>query len=182
VALRTSIASAAGERPEGAETATSFRDVFETHAPFVWRALLGLGVSDNDVPDASQQVFVVLAQKLDRLESGCSLRTFAYGVCIKVAADFRNRAHVRREQLCAAPPERPTAATQETILSQREALRQLRDALNEIPPAQREVFVLFEIEQLPMNEVATAVGCPLQTAYSRLHAARKAVAAALGEP
>jgi RNA polymerase sigma-70 factor (ECF subfamily) len=40
------------------------------------------------------------------------------------------------------------------------------------------VFVLFEIEQIPMEEVARAVGCPLQTAYSRLHAARERVTAA----
>jgi RNA polymerase sigma-70 factor (ECF subfamily) len=41
------------------------------------------------------------------------------------------------------------------------------------------VFVLYELEELPMIEVAEAVGCPLQTAYSRLHAARDAVEAAV---
>ena len=40
--------------------------------------------------------------------------------------------------------------------------------------------MLYEIEELPMVEVARAIGRPLQTAYWRLHAARKAVAAALG--
>jgi RNA polymerase sigma-70 factor, ECF subfamily len=41
------------------------------------------------------------------------------------------------------------------------------------------VFILFELEQLPMAEVAEAVGCPIQTAYSRLHAARRQVDAAI---
>ena len=41
--------------------------------------------------------------------------------------------------------------------------------------------MLYEIEELPMAEVARALGCPIQTAYSRLHAARRAVAAAMGE-
>ena len=35
------------------------------------------------------------------------------------------------------------------------------------------MFVLFELEELSMKEVAEACGCPLQTAYSRLHAARR---------
>ena len=35
--------------------------------------------------------------------------------------------------------------------------------------------MLYEIEELSMAEVALAVGCPLQTAYSRLHAARREV-------
>ena len=159
----------------------SFRELFDAHARFVWRSLLGLGVPENDVADASQQVFVVLQGKLDQIDEGCRVSTFVYGICLRVASDFRRRAHVRRERLCAMPPERPTAAPQESAVSHREALDRLRVALDAIDPAQREVFVLYEIEELAMAEVARAVGCPLQTAYSRLHAARKSVVAALGE-
>jgi RNA polymerase sigma-70 factor, ECF subfamily len=160
----------------------TFREIFEANARFVWRSLLGLGVGENDVADASQQVFVTLSKKLAQLDPGCSVRTFLYGICLRVAADFRNRAHLRREHLCAVLPESPATATQEGLLSRREALRRLRQALDQIEPAQREVFVLFEIEELAMTEVAQAVGCPLQTAYSRLHAARRAIATLLGEP
>jgi RNA polymerase sigma-70 factor (ECF subfamily) len=162
--------------------APTFRDVFDTHATFVWRSLLGLGVREADVADASQQVFVVLHGKLDRLAPGCALRTFVYGICLRVASDFRKRAHVRRELLHAEPIEQTARGTPEDELSQREVLRRLEVALGRLEPAQREVFVLYEVEDLPMNEIARAVGCPLQTAYSRLHAARRAVAAALGDP
>ena len=41
------------------------------------------------------------------------------------------------------------------------------------------VFVLFDIEGVPMDEVAQIVGCPLQTAYSRLYAARRKVEGAM---
>jgi RNA polymerase sigma-70 factor (ECF subfamily) len=41
------------------------------------------------------------------------------------------------------------------------------------------VFVLYEVEELEMKQIAEAVGCPLQTAYSRLHAARRYVAEAI---
>ena len=60
-------------------------------------------------------------------------------------------------------------------------LDRLEAALGGADPAQREAFVLYEIEDMPMIEVARAMGCPLQTAYSRLHAARRVVAAALGD-
>ena len=160
----------------------TFRDVFDAHSAFVWRSLLGLGVRDADVADASQQVFVVLHGKLDRLEPNCALGTFVYAICLRVASDFRRRAHVRRELLHPQPAEEAAGPTPEDELSHREALRRLEDALEQIDPAQREVFVLYEIEDLPMIEVARALACPLQTAYSRLHAARRAVAAALGDP
>jgi len=158
-----------------------FRNVFNDHARFIWRALLGLGLADADVPDASQQVFVVVHDRLGDLAEGCSLRTFIYGICLRVASDFRRSAHRRRERLFADPPERGTAATQEQRASAREALRALGAALDRLPPPQREVFVLYEIEELSMDEVAQALECPLQTAYSRLHAARKVVTALLGE-
>jgi RNA polymerase sigma-70 factor (ECF subfamily) len=160
----------------------TFREAFDAHSAFVWRSLLGLGVRDADVADASQQVFVVLHGKLDRLAPGCALRTFVYGICLRVASDFRQRAHLRHEQLQAQPVEQSTGVTPEEELSHREALQRLEDALGRLDPAQREVFVLYEIEDLPMIEIARAVGCPLQTAYSRLHAARRVVATALGEP
>jgi len=165
----------------GTDAALDFRAVFEAHARFVWRSLLGLGVPETDVADASQQVFVVVHGKLRRLDPGCAPRTFIYGICLRVASDFRRRAHVRRERLYAEPPDRAATSTPEERLGHREALGLLQRALDALEPPQREVFVLYEIEELPMNEVARAVGCPLQTAYSRLHAARRLVAAAMGD-
>src|SRR5689334_21169524 len=107
----------------------TFRQVFDAHSAFVWRSLLGLGVRDADVADASQQVFAVLHGKLDRLAPGCALRTFVYVICLRIASDFRHRAHVRHEQLHAQPVERTTRLTPEEELSHREVLRQLDDAL-----------------------------------------------------
>jgi RNA polymerase sigma-70 factor, ECF subfamily len=178
---RATTANVSERSPARAEDPAAFRQVFEAHARFVWRSLLGLGVPESDAPDASQQVFLVLRAKLDRLDEGCALTTFIYGICLRVASDFRQRAHVRRERLCAIPPEQANAPAQEAVVSSREALARLFAVLSELDEAQREVFVLYEIEELSMSEVAKVVGCPLQTAYSRLHAARRAVTSALGE-
>jgi RNA polymerase sigma-70 factor (ECF subfamily) len=41
------------------------------------------------------------------------------------------------------------------------------------------VVVLYDLEELPMSKVADIVGCPLQTACSRLHAGRKQMLHAL---
>jgi len=173
------IAAIEGNSPEG-DRRTRFRELFEANARYVWRTLLALGLAESDVPDASQQVFLVLHDKLANLDPGCNVRTFIYGICLRVAADDRRRAHRRRESLFAAPPEPTFGPTQETAVSRRQALDLFEAALARLTPSQREVFVLYEIEGLSMQEVASAVGCPLQTAYSRLHAAREIVATATG--
>jgi len=64
---------------------------------------------------------------------------------------------------------------QEEHLQRQEARRRLLAALDQLDGDKREVFVLYEIEQRPMKEVAEALGCPVQTAYYRLHAARERV-------
>ena len=48
-------------------------------------------------------------------------------------------------------------------------------ALDGLDEAQREVFVLFEIAELSMEEVAEACGAPLSTCYSRLYSARERI-------
>jgi len=175
--------AAGGSRPSAAASGgeTAFRKAFDDHARYVWRSLLGLGVAEADVPDASQQVFVVLHDRLVDLLPGASLRTFVYGICLRVASDFRRRAHRRHERLCAEPPERAAGVSPEGRAADREALGALEAALDRLPAAQREVFVLYEIEELPMDQIAEALACPLPTAYSRLRLARRAVSETLGE-
>jgi RNA polymerase sigma-70 factor (ECF subfamily) len=177
--VRTSLAAATADTPAEGPRPT-FREVFDAHVRYVWRSLLGLGVAEAEVPDASQQVFLVVHARLvaDQIVAA-AMRTFVYGVCIRVASDFRRRAHRHHERLYAEPPEASFPAHQEDALAHREALELMEAALARLPAPQRDAFVLYEIEELNMADVATALGCPLQTAYSRLHAARKAMMAAL---
>jgi RNA polymerase sigma-70 factor, ECF subfamily len=155
--------------------APRFADVFRDHAPTVWRALRRLGVREADVEDLCQEVFVVVHRKLPEFEGRSSLATWIYGICLRVAKDHRRRAHVRREEPTAALPEEKRSAPQIREMERVQARALLERALAALDEDKRAVFVLYEIEQLEMKEVAKAVGCPLQTAYSRLHAARKIV-------
>ena len=63
--------------------------------------------------------------------------------------------------------------TPDVRVEQRDRVLTLLDLLDD---DKRAVLVLYEIEGLTMTEVAEIVGCPLQTAYSRLHAARERLA------
>lgn len=162
--------------PSLAESAPSFEDVFREHAPYVWRALRRLGVREADAEDVCQEVFLVVHRRLDGYHGGSTLRTWLYGICLRAASDYRKRAHRRRESPAGDDlPDVRAPADQEEQLDRRRARDRLDEALDALDEAKRAVFVLYEIEGLQMPEVAAVVGCPLQTAYSRLHAARKIV-------
>ena len=158
-----------------------FATVFRDNAAFVWRALLGLGVAEADVQDASQLVFLVLHRRLESFDGSSSLRTFIYGICLRVASEQRRKVQRRRERFVEEIPEQAVSAVQVAHAAARQALERLESALERLPGAQREVFVLFEVEELSMEETAHAVGCPLFTAYARLRAARKALASEFKE-
>ena len=152
-------------------------EIFREHAPFVWRGLRRLGVPESDVEDVCQEVFVVVHRKLGDFEGRSSLRTWIYGICARTASDYRRSGRVRREVVTDTPPDAPQEGAQHDTVALKQARATLDRILDELDDDKRAVFVLYEIEELTMAEVAEAIGCPLQTAYSRLHAARKVVEA-----
>lgn len=161
-----------------ADPRPTFAEMYATHAAFVWRSVRRLGVRPGDVEDVCQEVFLVAHRKLAQFEGG-SVRAWLFAIALRNAADYRKRAHVRREATGDSVPEIAIAETASGELDRARARVVLDEILERLDEPKRAVFVLFELEQMPMTEIAAAVECPLQTAYSRLHAARDEVKSAI---
>jgi RNA polymerase sigma-70 factor (ECF subfamily) len=151
-----------------------FDTVFDESSAYVWRLLARLGVSSVDLPDVCQEVFLTVHRRLEDYDGGAPLRSWVYGICVRTAANYRKRAHRRRETV-GDPPDTGAPAGQHRELELSRARARLFGVLATLDEGKRDAFVLFELEELPMREVARILDCPLQTAYSRLHAAREAV-------
>jgi len=169
-------AHTAGAGPVAAPTAQA---VFTEHAAFVLRSVRRLGVRESEVEDVAQEVFVVVHRKLETWNGTSSMRTWLFGIALRVASAHRRKAHVRRElpdggraePSLSAPPEQADA------LRRKELRAQLDRALDTLDEGKRAVFVLYELEGVPMNEIAQGLGCALFTAYGRLREARQHVRA-----
>jgi RNA polymerase sigma-70 factor, ECF subfamily len=156
----------------------SFRAVYNEYAAFVWRSVRRLGVRPADVEDVCQEVFVVVHRKLPEFEGRSTLRTWIFGVCMRTVSAHRRKASVRRELVTDEVPETSTAETQSDSVEQGRIREWMDKILDGLDDDRRAIYVLHELEGVPMSEAAQALGCPLQTAYSRLYAARKHVEAA----
>lgn len=157
--------------------APSFREIYDQHAAFVWRVLRRLGVQPDDLEDVCQEVFLIVHRKLPEFGYRSKLSTWMYGIALRSASDHRRRAFRARE----LPGDVDAAAVdaiQHDSLAHHQARAILERILDGLDEDKRAVFVLYELEEIAMAEVAEIIGCPLQTAYSRLHAARAAVEAA----
>jgi RNA polymerase sigma-70 factor (ECF subfamily) len=165
--------------PAHASAAPAFDELFSSFAPYVGRTLRFLGVAEANLEDACQEVFVVVHRRLRELDSSAGARAWIRQICVHVAQNERRRVRRCREDVIGEPIEIATAPMQHGDVEKSEMRTRLLALLDTLSEDQRRVFVLYEIEELTMAEVAAAVSCPVQTAYSRLHVARERMAQAL---
>lgn len=153
----------------------AFRALFAEHAPFVWRVLKRHGVRERDLEDACQEVFVVVHRRLHEFDGRAAMRTWIYGIAVRVALAARRRAHVRREAPEETAPEQVEAEGSFEHTARRELFALAQAALLQMSDEKREVFALYELEGLTMAEVASSLQIPESTALSRLYVAREEI-------
>jgi len=158
----------------GSETAQSrLRGIVDRHYDFIWRAVRYLGVPDAFAEDATQQVLCVVARRLDHIAPEAEV-SFLFATARRVASETRRAARRRPESgardvdTLAAPMPTP-----EELVDERRAQDLLRHLLDSMPVELRVVFVLFEIEELTLREVAAMLDVPIGTVGSRLRRARE---------
>lgn len=160
-------------QPQLAEQAAlDVNEVHRAHGAFVWATLQRLGGRPNDLDDLYQETLLVVHRRGGSYDPAAPLRPWLYGVCVRVVAGWRRRAHVRREEPRAAVPEAAVGSTPEDEAARRDAQEILLACLDEMDLERRAVFVMFEIDELPCDHIAEMIGVPVGTVYSRLHAAR----------
>jgi RNA polymerase sigma-70 factor (ECF subfamily) len=158
----------------------SLRELFDMHANYVWITMRRLGVPPSDVEDLVHDVFVQVQRHLDDYEPDRPARPWLFGFAFRLASEQRRRVFRRRETL--TDPSREPVDTRMLADEQLEAdedRQLLLAALDAIALDKRAVFVLSQIDEVPMPEVASSLGIPLNTAYSRLRLARAEFAAEL---
>jgi RNA polymerase sigma-70 factor (ECF subfamily) len=154
-------------------TDLSIESLVADYYGFVWRVLRGFGLSATDAEDATQQVFMIAARKLDSIAPG-SARSFVYGAALRVSNNARRGLRRRREVPDDEASERiePENRGPEALTELGQARALLADILDQLSEQHRRVLVLAEIEQLEVPEIATLEGVPVGTAASRLRVAR----------
>ena len=168
------------ERPRAVPAALDFTAVYDEHFAFVWRSLRRLGVPERLLDDAAQDVFIVVHRRLGEFEGRSTLKSWLFAIARRVAHDHRRR--VGRKERTEELPEAvvdPRGATPAADAERAEAVRVLHEILGSLDDDKREVFVLAELEQMTVPEIADAIGANVNTIYSRLRVARQAFEAAV---
>lgn len=174
-------AAVEADASEASNVSGAVTRIYLANADFVFRSLQRLGIRDADLDDVLQEVFVVVHQRLHTFDGTAKMTTWLFGICLRVASAYRRRGFRRNETSVAEPPEPTdrTSASPEQDLAAAESRRRLDLLLDELELDKRAVFVMFEVDEMPCEEIAQILGVPVGTVYSRLHAARRSFQRAL---
>lgn len=148
--------------------------IYAEHAPFLTRVLIRLVGDGTHVDDLIQETFLVAHRKRASFDGSSAVRTWLYGIAAHLAMRHRRGAGRWRRALglYAEQPVR-VSATPADELDRARAVQLLRATLDRLPFKQREVVVLYELEEMEGADIAELLGIPVNTVWTRLHHGRK---------
>lgn len=156
--------------------------VVRDHARPLYRAARGMGFSDGEAEDLVQEVFITFLETLDRFEGRSQVRTWLFGI-------LHNKVRERRREMYREEQNDPIDEVFESrfdaegkwmrppedldrLMESKEIERAIQECMEGLPGAQREVFVMREIEQLETAEVCKVLGVTVTNMSVLMHRAR----------
>lgn len=153
----------------------SSAELFRRHAPFVAKFILRMGVPRADLDDMMQEVFLIAHRNGGYQPGPAKPTTYLANIAYRIVYTERRKRKVRSfvesndEQVAAAGG----AGDPEHTASQNQHVAKLQRALDSLDEDKRAIFVLAELQGETVASIAAGMGIPVDTAYSRLRAARK---------
>jgi RNA polymerase sigma-70 factor (ECF subfamily) len=157
----------------------SLEDLYDRHADYIYHSLRRLGVPPAGLPDALQDVFVVAHRRLPELDAQGQVKSWLFVVAMGVARNhrrtLRRKAPERDPHGTPIDPDHLGGRSEEPFdrVAHAERVTLYYELLDTLDEDKRAVFVLAELEELSVPEIASTLGINLNTAYARLRAARQ---------
>lgn len=134
--------------------------------------------------DLLQETLVKIDRALPRFEGRSSVKTWAFSIATRVAADHFRRPENRtqivdldRADERGEPPATEEDADDKLVFDEMSAC--VREVIDSLPEDYRAALVLHELEGLTAAQTADVLGCSLPTAKIRIHRAKRRLKAAL---
>jgi len=155
----------------------AFASLFETHKRRVYSLCLRMTGNTSEAEDLTQEAFLQLFRKISTFRGESAFSTWLHRLAVNVVL-----MHLRRKGLQQVSLDEPDTSQEEPVKrdygdDDRRLLGSvdrigLSQAIAELPPGYRAVFVLHDIEGYEHNEIAEIMSCSVGNSKSQLHKAR----------
>ncbi|HKB57571.1 MAG TPA: sigma-70 family RNA polymerase sigma factor [Lacunisphaera sp.] len=167
----------------------AFGAVMRTHYERIFRLVYSMVRNEHDTRDVCQEIWLTVWRQLPGFRGEAKFTTWLHPIAVRRAIDHlrKNRRWYDRflpfatgDATVESVPEPVAADDTRQDTEQAERRAQLHGAIAALPPKQRAVLALREIQGLSYEEIARATGIPTGTVMSRLYHARRLLAQKLG--
>jgi RNA polymerase sigma-70 factor (ECF subfamily) len=170
--------------PERRRMELTPEQVVRDHAPKVYSLAFRLLGNAADAEDVTQDVLLQVVRKLDTFRGEAALPTWLYRITVNAALAFRRKRAAQQAHLSDASPDEITeedgghgplhrwSLTPEQEALDQETRQKIEAAIDRLPDAYRDIYVLADVEQIPNQEIADMLGLSESAVKNRLHRAR----------
>ncbi|MHC4172901.1 MAG: RNA polymerase sigma factor [Planctomycetota bacterium] len=144
--------------------AEAFENLYYRYRDWVYHLAWRFTGNQEDALDVLQETFAYLLKKFPGFQLTASMTTFLYPVVKHISFTIRRRSHphVYTEE---ALSQIPASASENTP----DVRVELAAVLRGLPEKQREILLMRFVDDMSMEEIASALNIPLGTVKSRLH-------------
>ncbi|MBA3271210.1 MAG: RNA polymerase sigma factor [Acidobacteria bacterium] len=135
----------------------------------LWQYARRLTGSDEAADDSTQDIWLRVRRDLGQLRDRSRLRAWLYGIARRVLMDRLRIRYATPLEASIENLDLPAAADSNADIDD---IGLMEEELERLPVIEREMLVLFYLNDLSLNEIADVAGIPVGTVKSRLHRAR----------
>ncbi len=157
--------------------ARAFETLYHLHKRRVYSLCLRMTANTAAAEDLTQEAFLQLFRKIGTFRGESAFSTWLHRMAVNVVL-----MQLRKKGLAIVPLEETLDSEEESAKKEPGAddLRlagsidrlQLENAIEELPPGYKKIFLLHDVEGYEHNEIAEMVGCSIGNSKSQLHKAR----------
>lgn len=157
----------------------AFDEIMRRHHAKIYNLAYRLLSNEEDAEDATQETFIETYKSLKSFQYKSKFSTWLYRVALNTCHQQIRKSESRRRTLTAFADNFKILSsengieTPDSVTLKKEQERLLQDAIDKLPEKQKQVIVLFYIQDLKYREIAEILGCPEGTVASRLNTAIK---------
>ena len=168
--------------------AQAFETLVTPHEQMLWRVCWHYTHHREDAADCLQETMLKAWKAIKTYRSDCNLSSWLYRIAVTVCLDFL-RKQTRMPQTESADemaeeegftPVDDSPAPDEAVL-RRESADNIRAAIDSLPAEMRTVIILYALQGLGYEEIATAMQTSVGTVKSRINRAREKIAKFLSD-
>jgi len=152
----------------------SFEELFKLYNGKVYSVCLRMTGNTAEAEDLSQEVFVQVFRKLDTFRGESAFTTWLHRLTVNHVLMYFRKTRSRREQLTEDGEMPELTIKGQNVIASMPLLDRLAldEAIGQLSPGYRAVFLLHDVEGLQHTEIAHILGCSVGTSKSQLHKAR----------